>query len=113
MSLLRKVFRISLLITAAAFIGACASSPPRTASEIDADRMLEQAVKQQLVDNPNIYAKHIEVSSRNGVVTLGGFVLEARDLFEAQQIAARVPGVTSVKNQMELEMFGRGGKGGS
>lgn len=68
---------------------------------------------QQLANDPNIYAEHIEVSVRRGVVTLDGFVMEIKDLDGAKQIAARVPGVTSVNNQMELEVFGRGGKGGS
>ncbi len=96
----------------AAFIAACATSPPRTVDEIAADKQIEIAVKQELADAPNIYAAHIEVSVKRGVVTLSGFVMEAKDLFGATGIAARVPGVTSVNNQMELEVFGRGGKGG-
>jgi len=112
MTLLRKFSRFALLFALAAFIAACATSPPRTADEIAADKQIELAVKQQLADDPGIYAAHIEVSVSRGVVTLSGFVMEAKDLFGATRIAARVPGVTSVNNQMELEVFGRGGKGG-
>lgn len=112
MILMRKITRISWLFAMAAFITACATVPPRSASEIAEDKKIELAVIQQLTDDPGIYAQHIEVSVRRGVVTLSGFVLEGRELFEAIQIASRVPGVISVNDQMELEVFGRGGKGG-
>ncbi len=46
-----------------------------------------------------------------GVVTLSGFVTESNELFEATRVAALVPGVTSVEDQIELQVFGRGGGG--
>ncbi len=112
MILLRKISSISLLITLASFIAACATAPPRNAFEIAEDNKIELAVIQKLADDPNIYARHIEVSVRRGVVTLSGFVFEPGELFQAIQIAASVPGVTTVNDQMELEVFGRGGRGG-
>jgi len=108
MILLRKISRILLMLVLTGLITACASSPPRNASEIAEDKKIELAVVQALADNPNIYARHIEVSVRHGVVTLSGFVLGIDDLYGAKQIAASVPGVTSVNNQMELMIFRRG-----
>ncbi len=108
MTLLRKISRILLLLALTGLITACATSPPRSASEIAEDKKIELAVVQALADDPNVYARHIDVTVRRGVVTLSGFVLEIRDIYGAKQIAASVPGVISVNNQMELMIFRRG-----
>ncbi len=108
MILLRNISRILLMLVLIGLIAACATSPPRSASESAADDKIELAVIQALADDPHVYARHIEVSVRRGVVTLSGFVLGIDDLYEAKQIAASVPGVISVNNQMELMIFRRG-----
>ena len=108
---LKQPIRISLFFALIAFVTSCAIKPPRDASEIEADKKIEFAVTQQLADDPNIYARHIEVSVYRGVVTLSGFVTESNELFEATRVAALVPGVTSVEDQIELQVFGRGGGG--
>jgi hypothetical protein len=109
---LKMPIRVSLLFALVAFVTSCATKPPRDASEIEADKQIEFAVTQQLAEDPNIYAWHIEVNVNRGVVTLSGFVFDAHELFEATRVAALVPGVTSVDDQVELEEFGRGGGGG-
>jgi osmotically-inducible protein OsmY len=109
---LKKPIRISLFFASVAFVTSCATKLPRDAYEIEADKKIAFAVTQQLAEDPNLYARHIEVSVYRGVVTLSGFVTEANDLFEATRVAALVPGVTSVEDQMELQMFGRGGGSG-
>jgi osmotically-inducible protein OsmY len=100
-----------LLLALAAFLAACASSPPRTAAETEADRKIELAVTQQLDANPHIYAAHISVSVHNGVVTLTGFVFEPEEVNEAKRTAALVPGVKEIKNHIELELFSRSSRG--
>ncbi len=110
-ALLRKVSRFALLFVFAAFFTALTTSPSRADAGDEADKKIEVAVMQQLANDPNIYAKHIKVSVRRGVVTLGGFVLGVNDLNGAKQSAARVPGVTSVIDKMQLETPGRGGGG--
>lgn len=108
MILLRNISRILLMLALTGLITACATSPPRSASEIAEDKKIELAVIQALDDDPNIYARHIEVSVHRSVVTLSGFVLGIDDLYGAKRIAASVPGVISVNNQMELMIFRRG-----
>ncbi|MDE2260781.1 MAG: BON domain-containing protein [Betaproteobacteria bacterium] len=108
MVFLRMTNRISLSFALIAFVAACATTPPRSPSEVAADKKIELAVIQALNDDPNIYARHIEVTVRRGVVTLSGLVLAIRDLFGATQVAASVPGVISVNNQMELKIFRHG-----
>jgi osmotically-inducible protein OsmY len=108
---IKKIVRVLLCVVLALSIAACATAqPPRTAEEKLADRQLADAVAQKLSEDPNIYAVHIDVSARAGVVTLSGYVFESNDLFAAPQLAAKVPGVTSVVNQMSLEIMGRGGR---
>ena len=104
-----KPIKISLFLGLLASGASCATRPPQAASESEVDRRIEFAVTQQLANDPKIYARHIDVSVYRGVVTLSGFVTESSELFEATRVAARVPGVASVEDQMELQMFGRGG----
>ena len=109
---LKNPLWVSLSFSLVAFVTSCATQPPRDASQIAADKKIELAVTQRLADDPNIYARHIDVSVYRGAVTLSGFVFDGHELFEATRVAALVPGVTSVEDQMELEMFGRGGGSG-
>ena len=103
---LKKTNRISLLLILVAFITSCATNPPRNSSEIKTDNAIELAVTQQLADAPNSYLRHVDVSVYRGIVTLSGFVTERDDLAEAVRIAALIPGVTSVSNQIELQVGG-------
>lgn len=90
-------------------ISACATNPARTSSELEADKKLEIAVTQQLANDPNVFAPHIQVSVNRGVVTLSGMVFDGNEIFEAGRVAQLVPGVVSVRNQIEMHISGRGG----
>ena len=111
MNFLRIAFQTSLLLAMTLSIAACSTSPPRTEQQTEADHKIERAVTQQLEANPRIYAAHVTVSVRNGVVTLSGFVLEPDEVNGAKQTAARVPGVKGVVNHIELELFSRSSRG--
>ncbi|MHB8354160.1 MAG: BON domain-containing protein, partial [Burkholderiales bacterium] len=95
MHILKKTARMSLWFVMAVLIASCATRPPRTATELESDQQLEDAVTKQLARDPNLYARHIDVNAYRGVVTLSGFVFETTEPFEAAQVAARVPGVVS------------------
>ncbi len=110
MSFLKKSATGALWLVLALSIASCASRPPRSAAELESDQKLEEAVTKQLAADPNLFARHIEVDAYRGAVTLSGFVFETTEPFEAAQVAARVPGVVSVSNQIQLEIMGRGGK---
>jgi hyperosmotically inducible periplasmic protein len=60
-------------------------------------------VKAALAADPHLLARHIEVTVKNGVVHLGGFVESGEDLKHALQDAHAVPGVVTVDNEMELK----------
>ncbi len=111
MILIKTIIKVLFCVTLAVSIASCATTqPPRSAEQVAAAKQLADAVALKLSEDPNIYAVHIDVSARGGVVTLSGYVFESNDLFAAPQLAAKVPGVTSVVNQLTLEIMGRGGR---
>ena len=105
-ALSRRAFAPSLL-GVLLLAAACATQPARTATERASDRALAGAVERSLLDDPRIFARHIDVSAERGVVTLSGFVWSTGDLCAAERIATNVPGVTRVDSDLELMVGGR------
>ena len=101
--------RLSAAAAMVVVLTGCASEPPRTVGERAADDALTASVEQALTADANIYARHIDVNTRRGVVHLSGYVWSSNELYEAQRIAATVPGVTGVVDQLELVVGGRTG----
>jgi osmotically-inducible protein OsmY len=83
--------------------------PQRTAAERAADSKIADQVEAALTADPNIYARHIDVTVDRGVVNLGGYVWETDDFLIARRDAASVPGVKAVITQMELKRAGMSG----
>jgi len=87
-------------------VAACASGPPKTEAQLQADKELSEKVEAALSADKELFAKHITAHANNGVVRLTGYVWESSDFDEAKFIAAGVPGVTSVVNDLELNRNG-------
>jgi osmotically-inducible protein OsmY len=93
-------------------LAACASSPPRSAPEAQADTVTAERIYTALREDPKFYFQHVDVSVVDGVAHLSGQVWTADALFQAQKIARAIPGVVRVENAMELVRPGvRGGSG--
>jgi len=108
----RSIRSWSLLIVAtsvAMLVAGCATPNPRTAAERAVDDDLVARVDRALRDDPNIYARHIDIDVNRGVVRLSGFVWTSDDLYAARRVASTVPGVTRVVDQLELMVGGRTG----
>lgn len=73
------------------------------ATEQTDDASLKSQVQAALNGDSSIFARHIEVSVKGGVVRLTGFVQKQTELDQAKKDAAAVPGVKSVKNEMTLK----------
>jgi hypothetical protein len=95
-------------VAAAVLCGAvaCASSPPKTDAQLQADRVMAERVEAALGADKALFAKHITAHADNGIVHLTGYVWEASDFQEAVSIAEGVPGVTRVVNDLELNRNG-------
>lgn len=87
-------------------MAACASGPPKTDAQEQADRATAERVEAALNADRSLFAKHITAHADNGVVRLTGYVWEATDFQEATFIASNVPGVTKVVNDLELNRNG-------
>ncbi len=74
----------------------------RTYSEARADNAITARVNTLLVQTPGIPAMHITVSTRNGVVTLGGKVPSRTLAGRAARLAASVEGVVNVINELRV-----------
>ena len=99
--------RLLLLGLLALLLSACAHpGDTRSADASARDVRIARAVRQALDDNPRIYARHIEINVYDGVVTLSGFVFDGNDMNDAVRIASEVPGVTSVGNDMQVQVLG-------
>ena len=87
-------------------VAACASGPPQTEAQVQADKVMAERVEAALNADRSLFAKHITAHADNGVVRLTGFIWEASDFEEATYIASGVPGVTRVVNDLELNRNG-------
>jgi osmotically-inducible protein OsmY len=52
--------------------------------------------------DPYVDDQHVTVTTKNGIVTIQGFVQDAWDLLALRRIAKRVAGVKRVVNDVEL-----------
>jgi hypothetical protein len=70
------------------------------------DEQLRTEVERALRDDPTLMSDHLDVSIRNGVVTLTGLVFDDWDMRIARRTAKRIPGVKRVINDMEIKLGG-------
>jgi osmotically-inducible protein OsmY len=70
------------------------------------DGVIQEQVYDALNTDPMYFFRHVDVQVQHGVVTLTGYVWSVPSIYRAEKIAARVPGVTRVVDQMELERGG-------
>lgn len=99
------------VLASAVVLVACASSPPKSPEQERADAATAERVLAALDANPIYYFRDVEVSVDYGLAQLSGYVWTTDALYAAQNIARGVPGVTGVRDIMELERQGNRGGG--
>ena len=82
---------------------ACATAPPETANELQANKEIGVRVESALNADKFLFTRHISVRVDSGAVYLEGYVWRPTDIYEAKRIAKRVPGVTAVVDELELQ----------
>lgn len=70
------------------------------------DQDIRTRVRAALDSAPYLYAEHITVTSKDGVVTLNGLVGSEWDLRDAIKVSSRVDGVRRVDDDLEIWDFG-------
>lgn len=107
MSPMRNRIANAVLVTVVACgAAACAMGPRETDAQRQIDKETADRVQAALNADELLYARHINVRAREGVVRLAGYVWTQPDLDEARRIAASVEGVKTVVDDLELERNG-------
>ena len=107
----RKFSLAAFLVVAMLLVG-CTTIASGSAAESQADAVTAARISAALNADPVHYVRHVDVHVYGGVVHLSGYIWSTDALYKAKEIAAAVPGVTRVINEMELERQGiRGGVG--
>jgi len=80
-----------------------ASAVPLLAqSNANPDDKIYDLVRQKLANDPDVKGGGLDVSVKNGVVTLKGVVHDEHAKEKAEKITKKVKGVTSVDNQLKI-----------
>ena len=88
------------LVVLAAFVSAGAYA--QSADESADDAQIRDKVQQQIDAVPSLRFDNISVQTADHVVYLGGLVDTRVDVDEAARVAASVPGVTKVYNDLAV-----------
>jgi osmotically-inducible protein OsmY len=92
----------ALLLMMVTLIASCSTSLPRSPEQVQEDQATEDRVYAALNADPTFYYRHVDVRVDRGLAHLSGYVWSSDALFNAKQIAAGIPGVRLVVNEMEL-----------
>lgn len=104
----------AILGVIAGLLAACSTVPPKSPEQERVDAAAAERVYAALEANPIYYFRDVDVEVDYGVARLSGYVWTTDALYHAQQIARGVPGITGVRDQMELEReANRGGGDGT
>lgn len=87
----------------AAISGCAATDTRRSAGETVDDATLTTRVKSSFIRNESLKAFQIDVDTYRGVVQLNGFVDSPEAVRIAAEVADDVPGVVSVKNNLQVK----------
>jgi hyperosmotically inducible periplasmic protein len=78
-----------------------ATPDARTAEERAADRAVASQVKAALQADGSVYADHLDIDSKRGVVSLSGWVSSEEEARQVVSDAKAVPGVQRVVDHIE------------
>ena len=99
-----KIFTAFLSIILLTIFLGCASTPKKEGTgEYFDDTVITSKVKAAILQEPSLKSAEINVETFKGVVQLSGFVNSPADINKAVEVARRVEGVKSVKNDMRAK----------
>jgi len=76
---------------------------PSALDDVPGDEAMRDAILRELREDAQTHDLELDVEVRAGQVLLRGHVLFLDDIDAAEEVAARVPGVTSVEEQLEVD----------
>jgi osmotically-inducible protein OsmY len=66
------------------------------------DEQVTRQVQKTLTDDPWIYAEHVIVTTRNGVVRLEGLIGDTGERFRILRLCRKIPGTRRVVDALEI-----------
>jgi hyperosmotically inducible periplasmic protein len=95
--------RAGALVACIAAVAAVPVLAQSAAGDPGGDAGIKDRVVKALNADTGLYAKHINVSVKQGVVRLGGFVGQPNDVERAKKDVEGIAGVKTVKNEVKVE----------
>ncbi len=96
-------FTALILAFLVALTGCASTSKEKSTGEFIDDAVISTKVKAAFVEDDELKASEIQVETYKGTVQLSGFVAERSDVGRAEQVARKVNGVKSVKNDIRVK----------
>lgn len=93
-------FFLAMLLT---LTGCASTSKEKSTGEYLDDAVITTKVKAAFVEHDDLKATEIQVETFKGVVQLSGFVANRAHIGKAEQVARKVNGVKSVKNDIRVK----------
>ena len=103
MTQFKRLFTLFLTVLLAFIVGCAATSKHEGAGEYFDDTLLTTKVKSAVFKDPTLKSTEINVETFKGEVQLSGFVSSQAEIDRAEDIARRVQGVKSVRNDMRVK----------
>lgn len=99
-----KIFTAFLSVILLTIFLGCAATPKKegTGEYVD-DTVITTKVKAAILAEPSLKSSEINVETFKGIVQLSGFVKSPTDINKAVEVARKVEGVKSVKNDMRAK----------
>ena len=98
--------RISVVLASIALtvlVGCASTAKTEGTGEYVDDSVITTKTRAALLNEANLKSTEIKVTTFKGQVQLSGIVKSQADINRAVEIAAGIPGVTSVRNDMHLK----------
>ena len=92
-----------LVIMLATFIGCASTAKKEGTGEYVDDTVITTKVKAAIFGDGTLKSSEINVETFKGIVQLSGFVNSQDDINRAVEVAGKVKGVISVKNDMRVK----------
>lgn len=104
---MRRTYILAVAALALAALSACTVVEGRTtAGEYVDDATISTRVRAEIVRDPELKMRQINVETFKGTVQLTGFVDSAQQATRASEVARAVPGVRAVRNDIVVPTAG-------
>jgi len=104
MARIQRILKFMVCIgLVATFLGCAATPQSASTGQIVDDSVITTKVKAAILEEPTLKSLQISVETYKGVVQLSGFVDSSQSVKKAGEVAGRVAGVVSVKNDLTVK----------